>query len=417
MNRRLRAFACVVTLAAGGGACGAEPPRTQDPAPVGAPSQDDPPPRSQPGTTPAADPAPSGSSPVAKVDLTDLLTKAVAKNAGRGGGILRAATASGVVFEGAAGNTELTGGKPMTPDTFFEIASISKTFTAAVVLLLAEEGKLSLDAPLSTVLPASVTNGLLRINGVELAGTATIRQLLSHTSGLPDYWLDGPLDKDELNPFTRAFNADVNRFWDPLDVLTLSRQLTPIHAPGGAFHYCDTGYVLLGVAIEKLEGKSLQDVYRSRIYAPLGMTSTYLSYREQPPANAVISHRYEGKLDLHARTNQTADWAGGGLVSTAPDLERFIRGLAEGKLFASDETLAAMTTLVPTDQAEVEYGLGVFHFEIGNGGSVIGHDGWGNAFMYYWREKKVVFTGTLNQNDGNDFFPMVDAAARRIAAQ
>jgi len=365
------------------------------------------------GSNAPTPPAPMRAAPK-KVDLSDLLATRVAKNAGRGGGTLRAATAGGVIFEGAAGSIDQTSGKAMTTDTLFEIASVSKTFTAATVLALVEDGKLALDAPISTMVPATVTNGLLRINGVELAGTATLRQLLSHTSGLPDYWLDGPFDTKQENPFTRAFNKNVNRFWQPLEVLALARELTPIHAPGGAHHYGDTGYVLLGLAIEKAEGKPLQDVYRSRLYAPLGMTTTYFAYREQPPPNAALSHRFEGQLDLHGRTNQTADWAGGGLVSTAQDLERFMLGVAEGKLFKHAGTLALMRTLVPTEQAEVEYGLGVYHFAIGAAGTVFGHDGWGNVFMYYWPERQIVFTGTLNQHEGNDFFPMIDAAARRI---
>lgn len=332
--------------------------------------------------------------------LSILLQQLVSKNNGCGGGVFRISDANGVVWEGAAGLIAGSGSPPMTPGSSFEVASITKTVTAATVLRLVEDAKLSLDARLSDLLPGHQIRGF--------ADEITVRQLLSHTSGLPDYWTDGPHDSGGNNAFLRAFLADRGRRWEPTAILTYASSL-PAKPPGSRFHYSDTNYVLLGVIIENVTKRPLNEAFSQIIFKPLGMNSTWMSYHEKPRGAGPISHRFEGREDLNATPRQSADWAGGGLVSTTRDLEKFLRGLASGRLFKNKSTLELMRKSVPTGEADITYGLGIYRVSLDNGhGEIWGHDGHGNSFAYYWPERGIFVTGTLNQTE-NDWWPLMDA--------
>lgn len=329
----------------------------------------------------------------------EVLDRLVARNDGHGGGAARISGPDGVIWEGAAGLTAGPGSAPMTPDTPFEVASITKAVTAVVVMQLAEQGRLGLDDRISTLLPGQHAAGFHR--------DITVRQLLSHTSGLPDYWTDGPKDREGNNAFLRAFLAAPSRSWQPEEMVSFAREL-PSRKPGGRFHYSDTNYVLLGLIVEKAAGRPLHRVFRERVFDPLGMDSTWLTYREARRGPAP-SHRFEGSDDLHNTPRQSADWAGGGLVSTARDLEKFLRGVASGRLFRNASTLDAMRASVPAGDDGISYGLGLYRVDLGDGkGELWGHDGHGNSFAYYWAERGVTLTGTLNQTE-NDWWPLAES--------
>ncbi|MEO8825741.1 MAG: serine hydrolase domain-containing protein [Chthoniobacterales bacterium] len=337
---------------------------------------------------------PSSIAPVQKT-----LFRLVKRNKGHGGGVVRISGPGGVLYEGASGLTAGPGSPSMTPDTPFEIASITKAVTAVTIMKLTEDGKLSLDSRLGELLPEDRTRGFDK--------NITIRQLLSHTSGLPDYWTDGPYDHKGNNAFLRAFLAEPAHFWKPQEMLNFARDM-PAKPPGKGFNYSDTNYVLLGLIIEHRTGRSLHDVFRSMIFEPLGMRDTWLTYHEKqrgmPP-----SHRYEKDDDLNAVPRQSADWASGGLVSTAHDLERFLRGLASGRLFKNHTTLDAMLKAVPVGEEDISYGLGLYRVKLSNGlGEIWGHDGHGNSFAYYWPQRDITFTGTLNQTE-NDWWPLAES--------
>ena len=330
--------------------------------------------------------------------VLEVLKRLVARNDGHGGGVVRISGPDGPLCEGAAGFVAGPGSARMTPDTPFEIASITKAVTAATILRLVEEGKLRLDSNLGEVLPAGTSRGF--------KADIAVRQLLSHTSGLGNYWTDGPRDRHGNNAFLRAFLASPDKSWQAGDILSYAREI-PAGQPGAPFHYSDTNYVLLGLIIEHTTGHPLQRVFREKVFEPLGMKSTWLTYREKQRGVAP-SHRYEGDEDLHAVPRQSADWAGGGLVSTTRDLERFLRGLASGALFHQTETLALMRESVPVGEADISYGLGLYRVRLDGGkGEIWGHDGHGNSFAYYWPQRDITFTGTLNQTE-NDWWPLVE---------
>ena len=365
-----------------------------------------------------ATPAPRDASVTADValELVTMLRAQVARSNGYGGGLMRIEGSDGVLWEGAAG--ELAHGAPeaIAAGDAFEVASVTKTFTAACVLQLAEEGRLRLDDELGTLLPGAITTRLLVIAGEDLGPRVTVRQLLSHRSGLADVWTDPPFPKKRgENAFVRDFMLAPHRRWKAEEVLAYARDLSPIARPGERYRYSDTGYLLLGLLIEHLTERELHLVFRARFGEPLGLHATYLSYRETPPAPGREAHRYEEKLDLHGQERQSADWASGGLVSSAPDLARFLRALARGALFRDPSSLREMSTFRPTGEGGIDYGLGLFRAQLPRGlGELWGHDGHGNAFMYHWPARGISWVGTLNQTK-NDWWTLVSKSAELLS--
>ncbi len=348
------------------------------------------------------------------LDLQDELDQVVALNNGYGGGIFRIASGTcGLIWEGASGNV-IHDGSPIPADANFEIASTSKAFTAATVLLLMEEGLLTLDQPIGELLPPEYTTGLIVIDDYDYTPELTVRQLLSHTSGLPDYWYDPPYIYPGINAFLLEYILYPNRFWEPVDILAYVPGLDPIFVPGTSWHYNDTGYLLAGLIVEQVTGMGLHEVYRDRIFDPLGLDDTWLHWREPPAPGLTRSHRYEEIWDMYTKRHNSADWAGGGLVSSTRDLETFIRALADNTLFSDPSTIEEMTAWIGTDTPGVQYGLGLFRTWLGGGhGEIWGHDGYGNSWMYYWPKEDITMVGTLNQTE-NDWWPLVAAAAQEI---
>jgi D-alanyl-D-alanine carboxypeptidase len=272
-------------------------------------------------------------------------------------------------FEGAGGVADLAVGSEMTPDGAFRIGSVTKMFTAAVIMRLAEDGVLGLDDPLARWLPdvaAQLPNG----DGI------TVRQLLSHTSGVTNvvehesYYADifTAMAVDEA---TGAVSLDcVER--DPHD--TLARYVygeDAQFAPGTQWRYSNTNYTLLGMIIEAATDTPLAEAYRTTLYEPLGLTSTFLDCYEAPLVDVV--HGYTGSgdgLSDVTELHESVGWAAGGLVSTASDLVAFARGLFGGALFDDPASLAAMTTRALGGA----YGLGVMLQEgyMGHAGGIAG---------------------------------------------
>ncbi len=243
-------------------------------------------------------------------------------------------------------------------------------FTATVIIQLAEDGVLTLDDPLALWLPEVADQ-------LPYGDQITLRHLLTHTSGLFNvveheaYWAD-LFTEMEIDEDTGAVTlACVQR--DPHD--TLARYVYGKDAnfePGARWYYSNTNYTLLGMVIETAAAMPLAEAYRTHIYEPLGMESTFLDCYEDPVIDVV--HGYTGFGDTMTdltELHESIGWSAGGLVSTAPDLIAFARGLFGGALFDDPESLVAMTTPAPGSS----YGLGtvqaiygtqaIFRFSIG----------------------------------------------------
>ncbi|MEO3799083.1 serine hydrolase domain-containing protein [Nonomuraea sp. B1E8] len=235
----------------------------------------------------------------------------LAKDAGVVGVISEAFYDGRRVGHGSAGS-RLIGGKggKIPSDSRFRGWSHTKGMTSAVIAQLVEEGRLSLDDKLGDLLPVVVEKDL-----VERAGEITVDHLLKHTSGVPDY--GGKLDLFDLT------------YHSPMDLLKVSRGLEREQDPGEKFSYSSTGYVLLGLIIEKETGDSLGKAFAKRLWEPLGMTSTYLPTKPTQRIKGPHGHGYypddKGRLRDADRQNATNGWAAGGVVSTAKDLTAFWR--------------------------------------------------------------------------------------------
>lgn len=265
-------------------------------------------------------------------------------------------------FAGSSGYANLSTMTPLQPDDAFRVGSVTKMFTATVILQLVEEGVLSLDDPLSAWLPDVAA-------GLPYGDQITLRQMLTHTAGLYDYVED---------QFTLArLQEDPFQYIAPTELVA---RVLEIHdarfAPGERFSYCNTGYILLGLIIEKITGLSAAQALRSRIFEPVGMEHTYLAEYETPTARLVRGYaQYAGQwIDVSVWNVSTA-WTAGALVSTTADLGHFIRALFRGDLFADPGTLALM--LDTSGSQGVPYGLGIMQMQPagswGHGGSIWGY--------------------------------------------
>lgn len=297
-------------------------------------------------------------------------------------------------FEGATGVADLMNDSPMSPQGAFRIGSITKMFTATVILQLVEDGVLTLDDPLARWLP-EVANQLPHGDQI------TLRHLLTHTSGLFNlveheaYYADlfAEMTIDEANGSVTL--ACVQR--DPHD--TLARYVygkAALFEPGAQWSYSNTNYTLLGMVIETAAEMPLAEAYRTNIYEPLGMTSTFLDCYETPVIDVV--HGYTGVGDAMTdvtELHESVGWSAGGLVSTAPDLIAFARGLFGGALFDKPESLVAMTTPAP----DSSYGLGITLKEtyMGHAGGIAGF----RSVLTYVPEFDTVVVMLYN-NDGAD---------------
>ena len=310
----------------------------------------------------------------------------------------------GIAFSGSSGLFAKRHSRPLQPDDPFRAASVTKTVTAATAVRLAAEGHWELDSPITPFLPPSLVVLLRGLEGLENVDALTIRRLLSHTSGLPDYFF--------RDRFQARVQADPNRMWRPAELVEAAIEENRLaFLPGTDFSYGDTGYVLVGLAIERLVDRPLADAYRSLISAPLQMEATYLEWHE-PPRGSEVSHHYDGQRDL-LPLNTSFDWAGGGLVTTADDLVKFLRGLFGGALFDKRWSMELTTwrdgLRWPPDSSAryLRYGLGM-GVNLACGEEIIGATGVWGALAYFWPAGGAAIAGTVNLR-GADRSTLLDA--------
>lgn len=297
-------------------------------------------------------------------------------------------------FEGASGFSDIKGEIPMPPEGAFRIGSITKMFTATVIIQLAEDGVLTLDDPLALWLPEVADQ-------LAYGDQITLRHLLTHTSGVffyvehesyyADIFTEATMDEDAGTVALDCVQQD------PLD--TLARYVyekDALFEPGEQWYYSNTNYTLLGMVIEEATAMPLAEAYHKHIYDPLGMESTFLDCYEDSVIDVV--HGYTGFGDTMTditELHESIGWSAGGLVSTASDLIAFAHGLFDGVLFDDPESLVAMTTPAPNSP----YGLGIFLNEdsMGHAGALAGF----RSVLNYVPESDTVVVMLYN-NDAAD---------------
>lgn len=311
----------------------------------------------------------------------------------------------------AAGVADALGRRPATPSTAFRLASVTKMMTAVVVMQLVSEGRLGLGDTLERLEGVIPLDALHVLDGVAYGRRITVEQLLRHRSGLSDYALDGPRDADALTPYMLDVLANPSAVRSPASLVQWTiDHLPPVAAPGAAYHYADTNYVLLGLLAEDVEARPLARIYRDRVFVPLGMTSSYLEFYEAAPHRARRpAQTFLGALDVTSFS--LGEWGGGGVVSTLRDLDRFMRGLFEARLVSP----AVLQAMLAADEIGpgVGYGLGVVRWEPWPGVILYGHDGFFGENAWFLPQLGATIAFTVNQvsTDASDLLVALVVAA------
>jgi len=241
------------------------------------------------------------------------------------------------VIRRSYGQSNLEDRAASTPDTNYRLASITKQFTAAAILLLVEDQKLSLDDRVKKWLPSLPS----------AADQVTIQQLLIHTSGIVDY-------EDVMASGTTAQLHDS-------DVLhLLESQDTTYFSPGTSYRYSNSGYALLALVVERVSGKSFAAFLRERIFIPVGMSHT-VAHEEGVSTVANRAYGYtlkDGKWTRKDQSLTSAVLGDGGIYSSIDDLARWDAALYDSRLLSDESRRLAFTPHTDTDRDDVKYGLG-----------------------------------------------------------
>lgn len=340
----------------------------------------------------------AGAAPPADLKAkADAIVEAAFPADGPGGAVI--ITRGGeTLYTGARGLADVEARRPITPDSIFRLGSITKQFTAAVILQLVQEGRISLDDPVARFFPDYPRPG----------ASATVRQLLNHVSGIRSYtsipgW---------------AAEANINRARTTAEMIAAFRDLPSQTPPGQAWAYSNSGYVLLGAIIEQVTGKRWHQAVDERIAVPLGLgTIGYGVDRETSPAMARGYTGANGNFRPARRMHMSNPHAAGALVGTAGDLARWSHALHHGRV-VSPALYTAMTTPASLTEGRTHpYGFGVGFEEI-RGRATIEHGGGIFGFSTYgtYMPSEDLFVAVLANSDEPASPPALVAARLAAAA-
>ncbi|MBN1159108.1 MAG: beta-lactamase family protein [Bacteroidales bacterium] len=293
-------------------------------------------------------------------------------------------------WTGSAGN--------LTGQSQYFIASVTKLYITAIVQKLRHRNKLGLEDKISEYFPRDTLKNLHVFKGTDYSDQITIRHLLSHTSGLPDYFLQKGPDGKSL---VRDLISGNDRKWTFSEAIQIAKSMQPHFKPGqkGKAFYSDTNFQLLGKIIETTKERPLSEVISEFITEPLGLKKTYLYQDIQDTTPEELYYR-----DNHAHLPlaMTSFWADGSMVSTAEESVVFLKAFFGGMFFPTSylsEMQEWNRIFFP-----FHYGLGIARFKLPFIFSpfrrippIIGHMGTTGAFAYYCPEKDVYLAGTINQ--------------------
>lgn len=343
------------------------------------------------------------------------------------GGITAAIKVDGLAaWQGATGyaarnvdaqNNLLPGGSAFTTATLSRIYSVTKTFTAALVLELAKEGALELNRTVGNYLPLNVINA-------ELDGSVTVRQLLAHESGYSNH-------TDELQ-FLFAVAFQPTHIWTPFEVVSFVHQINP---PGTVRQYSSTNYILLGAIIEAATGVPVEQHYRTRFIEPLQLGSMYMGVREPQPPGTQLAGPHDNISPFNpifqltgqptfpnAYTNisafpfegiVSAAFTGGGLVSNAMDLATWGNALFTGQATTKATLDAMLQSIAATPDDEGDFlGYGIWKSsKMSTTETLLGHDGRAPGYrsvMFYQPEKRLTLV-VMSNFYGADIYAIAKA--------
>ncbi|HWQ65553.1 MAG TPA: serine hydrolase domain-containing protein [Methanospirillum sp.] len=287
-----------------------------------------------------------------------------------------------IQYEKSFGLSNLSDKAPLTTQHIFQLGSVGKMFTALAVMILAEEGKIQYDDPIGKYLPELAHFG----------DTLTIRTLLQHTSGLPDYSGDDTLNDQLMEISSHPTNADA--------LLLLSKTKDLVSKPGEKYSYNNAGYDTLAALVERLSGQPFQTFLQERIFTPLQMTNTF-SLPSTRKTDPMVAHSYEmqgDQITIYDSDPLDTVLGSGSLYSTVEDMARFDQGLYTDEV-VSQATLQEAFKPVTLLNGEVSnYGFG---WEISNHNGIpyVWHDGsWLGFLSQYVRFPKQHLSVIILQN-------------------
>jgi D-alanyl-D-alanine carboxypeptidase len=292
-------------------------------------------------------------------------------------GIARAGHSPWII---ARGHSDLQSLRPMRTDEHVRVGSVTKAFVTTLLLRLAQEGRLSLDEPISAYVP-----------GVPGGSRITLRELADMTSGLADDFANPEFSLEYLTGET----------FTPNRLVELGVSQHSLFAPGTAWSYSNTNTVLLGIVIQKVTGQPLAAALRQRVFAPLGLRGTSLPSKGLLPKPFAAGYTYQtlnGRLGDATFNTPTATWAAGGIVSTVPDLLKAARMFGTGRPLLSTATQREREHWVgfPPNSPHQRYGLGVFDFSgwIGHNGGIPGY----TAIAWYLPRQQLSLVVAVNSD-------------------
>ncbi len=301
----------------------------------------------------------------------------------------------------AIGTKSLQSDQPVQIDSQYHSASVGKTMCATVFGMLVDEGKINFDDKISTWLDDDILKGLFVSGDTDYCDQVTIRHLLKHTSGVGDYF-EGPVKSGKTMLEMITDNPDLLFTPEELIAFTRERQ-EPVGQPQQQFYYSDTGYILLGLILEAIEGKPYSDILDERIFEPLDMEDSYLMlYYEE---SADILGIYVNGINLSGKNALSIDWSGGSIVTTMDDLLTFMMALENGDL-VSDEIYQQMTNFSESFDKGIYYGMGMMYFDfselsflLGSMTDIYGGMGTTGTYMFYDKEKDTYFIANFGSLD------------------
>ena len=298
--------------------------------------------------TPSGQSAKRGTSKAAqKRDLKAIIQELV--DAGYPGALAAKTDKDGNAVGVTAGKGNLATGEAPPLDGEVRIGSNTKTFVAVLVMKMVEEGKVKLDEPIETYLP-----GLIKGQGVD-GKKITVRQLLQHTSGLPEY-----IDESAVDYFGTR-----NDYVSPRDLLDTALARPAQFAPGAKFAYTNTNYIVLGLLAERVGKRPIAEQIETKIVKPLGLKHTYMpgpgekTLRGKHPRGYHTRDNKPGKLEDITDLNPSMAWTAGAMVSTPSELNKFAQSIHDGTLLRQS-SIAEMKKGVSVPEIGGEYGLGIY---------------------------------------------------------
>ncbi|MEU9322258.1 serine hydrolase domain-containing protein [Streptomyces canus] len=288
-------------------------------------------------------------------------------------GVTLTAKDGGSTWSTTAGVGDLKTKAPRSADDRYRVGSITKTFVSTVLLQLEAEGRLSLDDTVEKWLP-----GVVHGNGHD-GSRITVRQLLNHTSGIFNYTADETFGRTYfLKDGFLEHRYDTNT---PEQLVAVAMAHQPDFAPGASWNYSNTNYIVAGMVIQKVTGRSYGEEIRHRIIDPLHLTATSVPGTRvtvpQPSSRAYskLARTATGPTYDVTRLNPSLASSAGEMISDSADLDRFYAALLKGRLLPPKQLKEMKTTVAVEGIPNAGYGLGLMDRELSCGVHVWGHDG------------------------------------------